>query len=403
MSKNFTAIRRGIYWLFGIALIVIAVVYSLRPVPVLVDTAVVERGPLSVTIDEDGITRIRERYVVSTPLTGQMLRITFDVGDEVLANETILARMEPTDPTLLDPREVARAEARVRAAEHKLESVRSQLSKSKIAFQYAESEMGRVRRLEERNAASDLEFDEKELIFRQRTEDVRSAEFGVDIAEYELQLEQAALILTNPDSVDESEMELKIKAPINGRILRIYQESTTVVNEGSPLMEVGDPTDLEIVADVLSRDAVRIVPGASVRLENWGGVTPLRGRVRLVEPSGFTKLSALGVEEQRVNAIIDLIDPPEERPNLGDNFRVDCRVTVWSQEDVLLVPTNSLFRVDGQWTLFVVEDGVARQRSVDIGQDNGRSAQVLDGVEAGDVVIQHPGDGISDGGLVLLR
>jgi HlyD family secretion protein len=287
--------RRGFYWLAVLLLVIAAVAYAVRPVPVLVDIAVAQRGPMEVTVDEDGTTRIRERYVVSTPLTSRLLRITFDVGDNVWADQTVIARMEPTDPTLLDPREIAQAKARVRAAERKLESVKSQLAKAEAAVNFAEAEMGRLRTLQAQNAASEIEFAEKELQFRQSTEDARSAGFAVDIAEYELQLEQAALLLTDPESADESDMELPIKAPIDGRILRIYQESTTVVTAGSPLMEIGDPTDLEIVADVLSRDAVLIKPGAAVRLEHWGGDRPLAGRVRLVEPSGFTKLSALGV------------------------------------------------------------------------------------------------------------
>ncbi len=271
---------------------------------------------MDVRIEEDGRTRIRERYVVSTPLTGRLLRITFDVGDSVSAAETIVARMQATDSTLLDPRAVAQAKARVRAAERKLEAAKSDLTKVTVEMTFAENEMGRLRQLRARNAASDLEFAQKELLFRQETEEARSAGFAVDIAKYELELERAALMLTDPEQRDNDEMELSIKAPIDGRILRIYQESTAVVIAGSPLMEVGDPSDLEIVADVLSRDAVRISAGDHVMLKHWGGDSPLQGRVRLIEPSGFTKLSALGVEEQRVNVIIDLSDPPESRKEL---------------------------------------------------------------------------------------
>ncbi len=403
MSNTASKWRRGFYWLAATLLIAAAVAYAVRPLPVLVDIAVAGRGPMKVTVDEDGITRIRERYIVSTPLTGRLLRITFDVGDDVWADQTVIARMEPTDPTLLDPREFAQAKARVRAAERKLESAKSLLAKTEAAVNFAETEMGRLRNLKSQNAASETEFAEKELEFRQSTEDARSAGFGVDIAEYELQLEKAALLLTDPESAGDSEMELAIKAPIDGRILRISQESTTVVTAGSPLMEIGDPTDLEVVADVLSRDAVLIKPGAAAGLEHWGGERPLAGRVRLVEPSGFTKLSALGVEEQRVNTIIDLVDPPEMRPTLGDNFRVDCRITVWSHDDVLQIPTSSLFRVDGKWTVFTVETGVAKETAVQIGHSNGRVAEVLGGLEINTPVIMHPGDTIHDGVTVQHR
>ncbi len=403
MSKTPAKLRRILYWLFGLVLIIGAIVYAVRPVPVLVDTATTIHGPMEVTIDEDGVTRIRERYVVSTPLTGRLQRITFDVGDNVSASTTVLARMEPTDPTLLDPREVAQAEARVRAAERKHASAKAELAKAEVAVNFAESEMGRVRKLRASNASSELEFAQRELEFRQRTEEARAAGFAVDIAEYELELEKAALLLTNPDAAEDSEMELSIKAPIDGRILRIYQESTAVVTAGSPLMEIGDPSDLEIVADVLSRDAVRIHSGDPVRLEHWGGSQPLQGRVRLVEPSGFTKLSALGVEEQRVNAIIDLDDPPKSRPTLGDNFRVDCRIAVWQSNDVLQIPTSALFRVDGQWTVFTVSNQLAKQTAVEIGQSNGQFAEVIGGLDENAQVIVHPGDKVQDGIRVAPR
>ena len=342
MSKIQSKVRRIAWWAMGIALLAAAVVIAMRPQPVLIDTAVATEGLLQVTIDEDGVTRIRERYIVSTPLGGRLLRIAFDVGDEVTASQTIIARMEPTDPSLLDPRTVAQARAHVKAAERKLAAAKSELAKAEAAVNFAETEMGRVRELQRRNAASESEFDEKQLLFRQRTEETRVAGFAVEIAEYELELQKAALLLTDPDASDDTDMELAIKAPIDGRILRIYQESAAVLNAGAPLMEIGDPADLEIVVDVLSRDAVRINPGSPVRLEQWGGDQPLAGRVRLVEPSGFTKLSALGVEEQRVNVVVDLVDPPEAREQLGDSFRVDCRVVIWQSDNALRIPTNGI-------------------------------------------------------------
>jgi HlyD family secretion protein len=374
------------------------------PRPVLVDIAAVTVGPMDVRVEEDGKTRIRERYVVSTPLTGRLLRITLNVGDMVTADQTILARMEATDPALLDPRTVAQAKARVSAGERKLLAAKADLAKAEAEAQFAETEMGRLRQLRTRNAASTSEFEAAELEFRRCTEEARTAGFSVDIAEYELELERAALLLTDPDQRSSGEMELSIKAPIDGRILRIYQESSAVVTAGSPLMEVGDPTDLEVVADVLSRDAVRISAGDTVILKRWGGEHPLRGRVRLVEPSGFTKLSALGVEEQRVSVIIDLIDPPESRQELGDGFRVDCEVIVWESASSLQVPASALFRVDGQWHVFVVSgQSIAERRQVEIGQNNGSTAEVIRGLQAGDRVIVHPGDTIEDGVAVTAR
>jgi HlyD family secretion protein len=403
MSKIQSKVRRFVWWAMGIALLAAAVVIALRPQPVLIDTAIASAGPLQVTVDEDGVTRIRERYIVSTPLSGRLLRIAFDVGDEVEASKTIIARMEPTDPTLLDPRTVAQARAHVKAAERKLAAAKSELVKAEAAVNFAETEMGRVRELQRKNAASEAEFDEKQLMFRQRTEETRVAGFAVEIAEYELELQKAALLLTDPDASDDTDMELAIKAPIDGRILRIYQESAAVLNAGAPLMEIGDPADLEIVVDVLSRDAVRINPGSPVLLEQWGGDRPLAGRVRLVEPAGFTKLSALGVEEQRVNVIVDLVDPPEAREQLGDSFRVDCRVVIWQSDNSLRIPTSALFRVDDRWHVFAVIDGVAQLTSVKIGQNNGVQAEVMSGLDSGTTVVVHPGDDLADGVVVKQR
>ncbi len=253
------------------------------------------------------------------------------------------------------------------------------------------------------NAASASEFDEKQLSFRLRTEEAKSAGFAVDIAEYELELENAALMLTDPNRAEDSEMELSIKAPIDGRVLRISQESSAVITAGSPLLEIGDPSDLEIVADVLSRDAVKVTPGDAVVLKHWGGERDLNGRVRLVEPSGFTKVSALGVEEQRVNVVIDLIDPPESRTELGDGFRVDCEIVVWQSSNALLVPTSALFRVEQEWHVFTVNADSAHLTPVKIGQNNGVVAEVIGGLQAGSVVITHPSDSVEDGVAVAKR
>lgn len=401
MAKHQT--RNLVYWLIAVVVVGVVVVLAVKPRPVLVDIAVATRGPMDVRIEEDGKTRIRERYVVSSPLTGRLLRVTWDVGDAVIGGETILARLEPTDPDLLDPRTVAQARARVRAAERKLEATKAELAKAESAADFAEVEMGRVRQLRRSNAASITEFEEKELAFRQRTEDARAAGFHVDIAEYELELQRAALLLTDPNQTDDGDMELSIRAPIDGRVLRIYQESTVVVTAGAALMELGDPTDLEVVADFLSRDAVRISAGDRVIMQHWGGVKPLEGRVRLVEPSGFTKVSALGVEEQRVNVIIDLADPPAQRAELGDGFRVDCEVVVWEASDVLQLPTSALFRVDGNWHVFAIEANTARLRPVEIDHNNGTVAEVVSGLVEGDQVIPHPSDTIEDGVLVDKR
>lgn len=399
----FKTVRRLAYWTIAIALVVGTVYLALRPRPVLVDVAQVTRGPMDVRVQEDAQTRIRERYVVSTPLTGRLMRITLDVGDLVLAGQTVLARLQPTDPDFLDPRTAAQARARVKAAEQRLQAAKADLAKAETAVDFAEREMSRVRQSMQQNAASEREFEERQLAYKLRTEEAKAAGFAVDIAEYELELQRAALMMVDPDQPHDAEAELEIKAPIDGRVLRIIQESSTVVTAGSPLLELGDPRDLEVIADVLSRDAVKISPADPVLLKRWGGDHDLHGRVRLVEPSGFTKVSALGVEEQRVNVVIDLVDPPAARRELGDGFRVDAEVIVWQSDDVLQVPTSALFRKEGQWHVFSMNDSRAHLKPVAIGHNNGLVAEVIDGLSTGETVVIHPGDEVEDGAKVSER
>jgi HlyD family secretion protein len=391
-----------------------ALVYAFRPRPVEVDVAEVARGPLQVTVDEDGRTRIRERYIVSAPLAGRLQRIRLRAGDEIEAGDTVLASIAPTDPALLDARAQAESEARVRAAEAALERADPQVEAARAALQFAESDLARTRRLHERNAASRDEVERAELLYRTRTQELRSAQFAQEIARFELEQARAALVRTrqpqgnstdsqNDENHQPDDWHFEIHSPITGRVLRVIQESETVVVPGERLLEVGDPTDLEIEIDVLSSDAVRVTPGDRVLLEQWGGELPLVGVVRTVEPSAFTKVSALGVEEQRVNVIVDLVDPPAHRPTLGDGFRVEARIVVWEDDDVLKVPAGALFRHDRDWAVFVVENGRAVLRTVQIGRRNGLEAQVLDGLEEDELVVAHPGDRIFDGVAVAPR
>lgn len=408
-SRIGPTVRRLATWSVAALLLGAVLWAALAERPVSVDIALVGRGPLRVSVRDDGVTRIQERYVVSTPLSGRMRRISHDVGDAVVAQRTILVHMEPTDAELLDPRAVAQAQARVRAAQRRLEQAKAERKRTELLLAYAEREMGRIRRLLESNAASETEFLQQELEFRQQQENTAAATYAVDIAEYELELERAALLLTSTDEPaagepeEGREMVLSIPAPITGRILRIYQESSAVLQAGAPLLELGDPTDLEVVVEVLSQDAVRIAPGNPVLLERWGGSDPLEGRVRLVEPSGFTKVSALGVEEQRVNVIVDLLQRPEHRPSLGDNFRVDCRIIVWEADDVLQVPTSALFRIEQKWHLFKVVDQRAVLTPVEIGRDNGDFAELREGLVEGDRVVIYPSQSVADGVLIAPR
>lgn len=394
-------------WGLGLALVLGLSYVTFRTKPVLVDAGIASRMPLQVSVDEDGLTRIKERYVVSAPLAGRLERVTLEVGDSVVARTTVIAGMQATDPSLLDPRAFAQARARVSAAEGRKAAALVELEKANSSVEFAEIELQRIQELANTKSISQSELEAAELAFRLRSQESKAAEFRVQIAEFELELERSALLLTEPageaESPGDAEMALSIKAPINGRVLRIYRESASVLNAGESIMEIGDPEDLEVVVDVLSVDAVRIAAGDQVALENWGGENPLVGLVRVVEPSGFTKLSALGVEEQRVNVIVDFAEPPESRKSLGDGFRMDARIIVWSGQDVLCVPASSLFRQTGKWSLFRIQDGRAVLTSVEVGQSDGIHVEIIDGVAEGEVVIVHPSDAISDGAAVEIR
>ncbi|MDZ4659358.1 MAG: HlyD family efflux transporter periplasmic adaptor subunit [Bythopirellula sp.] len=404
--------RKFLLFLFAVAIIA-AIGWGLIPEPIQVDLAEATRGEIEVTVDEDGKTRIREKYVVSAPLAGRVLRINMDPGDEVEADDTLLATIEPRDPELLDARTIAQAEARVSAAEATLNKMEPMLEEVVAAQQFAEAELKRVRDVAAENsqAVSATEVESKLLAFRTQAALLRSTQQSKEIARFELAQARAALMRSRPPSENPPSTEtlngngwnFPIRSPIDGRVLRVFQESSAIVAPGASLLELGDPTDLEVEIDVLSRDAVKIRPGALAYLEHWGGNHTLQGRVRLVEPSAFTKISTLGVEEQRVNIIVDLVDPPQERTELADGFRVEARIVIAEAEDVLKIPTNALFRVGDKWAVFHAENGVAREQHVEVGLQNGLEAEIRSGLSAGDQVIMHPGDDVVDGTTIRQR
>jgi HlyD family secretion protein len=386
-----------------VALVVVgAIAWALVPRPVPVDLGRVTRGPLRVTVDEEGKTRVRERYVISAPLAGRLRRIPLRAGDSVRAGETAIATIDPTDPSLLDARARAEAEARVHTAQATRRRADPDLERARTAHEFAARELERAKRLFETEALSTRELDDFERKERLAAEELKSARFAAEIAGFELELAKAALLRTRPDVARETD-ELRIESPVDGRVLRLFEESENVVAPGTRLVELGDPSDLEVEIDVLSSDAVRIVPDAPVSFEHWGGDRPLAGHVRRVEPGGFTKISALGVEEQRVNVIVDLDDPPEARPTLGDGYRVDARIVVWEGADVLKVPAGALFRRGSAWTVFAVRKGRARLRSVEADHTNGVETEIRGGLEVGEEVVLHPSDRIEDGVAVTVR
>ena len=388
--------------IFFMLAVIATVGLAMLPAPVAVDLAEIQSGPLVVTITDDGQTRIRERYVVSTPLTGRLVRIEFDPGDDVVAQDTLLTSIEPTDPSLLDPRALAETEARVRAAEARVHLAKPRMNSAKVAVDLAETEMGRLAALAGRDSTSQRELDAQTAVYRRAGHDLESAQFELDIAGFELDVARAALTRTG-EADPAGGWSFPIRSPISGRVLRVFQESSTVVQAGDRILEVGDPADLEVVVDLLSTEAVRIRPGNRVSLQQWGGEAPLPGVVRLVEPSAFTKVSALGIEEQRVNVLIDFTDDAKQRPPLGDGFRVEAAVVEWESEEVLTVPSGALFRSDGSWAVFVAQANRAQLTAINLGHRNDDAAEVIDGLKAGDKVILYPGDRVADGDAIEER
>lgn len=389
--------------LLGGLLVVALIVVGLWPRAIPVEVANVTRGPLVVTVDEEGMTRVRNRYVVSAPVAGQLQRIDWKAGAPVEAGRTVLGVLEPSGADFLDTRSLAQAEARVRAAEAAREAAAAQRERALAAAKMFAADFERVKSLREGRVLSAQEFDTAQMRATTAAQEARAAEFSLKVTEFELQQARALLTRGQPVANEAGEGKstgaepLIITSPVNGRILRVFQESARVVPAGFALMEVGDPTDLELRIEVLSRDGVAIAPGARVMLEQWGGPEPLTARVRLVEPSAFTKISALGVEEQRVYVIADFVDPLDKRPTLGDSYRVEARIVTWENGDALRAPTGALFQRAGGWQTFVVDGGRARLRSVKVGRSNGVQAEILDGLRVGDQLVVYPGDKVNDG------
>jgi HlyD family secretion protein len=394
------ALRRRLPLVMVALLILAGLIYAFQPQPVGVDLARVTHGPLQVAVREEGRTRIQDRYVVSSPLAGQLLRLTLRPGAAVREGQ-VLADIEPADPQLLDPRAHAQAGARVRAAEAAQQQAVALLDRARANQEFTQNELERAQRLFSAGDVAREELERAELGARSARGELQSAEFAVQIAGYELEQAEAVLLRAQPDAA--REWRYQVRAPVHGRVLRVFQESATVVAPGTPLLELGDPRKLEVEVDVLSVDAVNIQPGARVLFEYWGGAEPLEGRVRLVEPAAFTKISALGVEEQRVWVMVDLVSPPEQWQNLGDAYRVEARIVLWESPDVLKVPTGSLFRVGTDWAVFTVADGRARRQLVEIGRRGEREAEVLRGLSEGDQVVVHPGDRVQEGIAVRAR
>ena len=387
--------QRRLTWLAVLLAIIVALVYGFRPQPRLVDIAAASRAPMQVTIEEEGKTRVIDRYIVSAPVAGTTCRVELDVGDSVEKNQ-MLVNINPLQSQALDPRSHAEAEARVAAAESTLRAAEQNTQSASAEADLAKIELARLAPLVEQGHVSQGQMDQAKAQARSTAAALRSANFAVDVAQHELEAARTALHYTGNQTSDPADM-VQVRAPVSGQVLKVQQECEGVVRPGQPLLEVGDTRSLEIETDVLSADAVKIKPGMLVLYERWGGEKPLTGQVRRVEPVGFTKVSALGVEEQRVLIISDITSDAEQWQTLGDGYRVESRFILWEEEDVLQIPASALFRFDDQWAIFVMENNKAKRRNVTIGQRNGLSAQILDGLTEGEAVITHPDDTIEDG------
>jgi HlyD family secretion protein len=390
------ALRRKSFIIIIAAVIVLATVYGFFPKAVDVDLVQVTRGPLQVTIEEEGRTRLKERFVITAPTAGYLERITAKAGDEVKKGQNIII-LEPLRSPVLDSRSRAEAESTVTAAEAALNAAVEKESAAAADAGYMEKRIERLKKLYAKGSIAKDQFDQIESETKKAKAIQRSAQAAVEVARSEL--ERAKTLLQNYASIENTtgNNTVYVASPVNGSIFRIFKESEGAVNVGEPLMEIGDSRNLEVRVEVLSSDAVKIKKGTKVFFKRWGGDGILEGIVRVVEPSGFTKISSLGVEEQRVFVIADITSPSENWSALGDGYRLEAHFVIWDGKDVLQIPTSSLFRVNDDWAVFVEEKGKAQQRLVKIGHRNGLVAEIISGLNEKEKVIAHPDDTVNNG------
>ncbi|MCC7330710.1 MAG: HlyD family efflux transporter periplasmic adaptor subunit [Gammaproteobacteria bacterium] len=397
--------RRLALWLPIAAATVLGILWLSWPRAVAVDFARVAAGPIEETVSDEGETRVKEAYVVSAPLPGLMQRIALKAGDAVVAGQTVMARIEPSDPVFLDRRSEAEARAGAEAAQAAQKQAVAAVARAEADLDFASAELQRYRGLAAAHTISANDLDAAER--RARTAAAALDEARAARRARDSELAQARARLLAPGLVKRRRGAdcdcVDVFSPVSGSVLRVIKESEGVVSAGAPLLEVGDTADLEIVTDLLSTAAVKVRAGQSVRIEAWGGDGVLAGRVRRVEPYGFTKVSALGIEEQRVNVIIDFTDPPQRWQRLGHGYRVEPRIVLAAAEKVLKVPQAALFRHGDSWAVFVDDGGRARLREVRIGLANGLEAEITQGLAAGDEVILQPGERVADGTRVKPR
>ncbi len=387
--------RRWIVPLVAIGLLVVLVL-ALRPSPVPVNSAKVLAANFVESVDEEGQTRLRDIYTVSAPIGGYLQRVQPEPGDSVELGE-VLFRMEPHPAPALDARSLSQARENLSAARARRGNALANLETVEADARFAESEYQRYRELHERGLVSTTEMERARSTRDRQIAARRAAEHAVEVAGFEVESARAVLDIASGERPAEEQGELDVRSPVGGVVLRRHRCCEGAIAAGEAVVDVGSLEDLEVQVDLLSMMAVRVRPGMRVLMTGWGGDETLEGTVRRIEPAGFTRVSALGVEEQRVPVIIDFDDPETAWQQLGVGYRVEAEFVLWEGADVIQVPTSALFRVDGQWTVYVIDNGRARQRSVDRGRSSGLLTQITSGLDAGEVVITHPGDQISEG------
>lgn len=375
----------------------------MRPKPVAVDLGTVDRGPMELIIENEGETRVAQTYVVSAPISGRLERVTIQPGDTVVQGETVLARMRPALPAVLDARSRAQAQAALTEAEAALLAARSERDAALAARDLARRTLARHQSLARSGSVSTASIENTRANADAAAARLQSAEAAIAMREASVASAQSLLDLSLPNGTDEG-ADLPILSPANGAALRVLVESATPITAGTPIIEVGDVTDdMEIVCDLLSRDAVRVQPGQDVTITDWGGGPPLAAKVLRVSPAGVTKVSALGVEEQRVEVVIGFTGPPKDHSGLGHGFQVTARIVIWRADDVLRLPSSALFRDGLGWAVFAMADERANRRPVRIGVNNGLFAEVLEGIAPGEQVVLYPSDAVADGVAIAQR
>jgi len=379
--------RRQLWMIVGALLLVLLIATQLRESPMPVETGLVTRGPMRVTIDEEGRARVRDRYVVSAPVSGRLDRILLRAGDQV-ERGMVVARLLPA---ALEPRLRAEAQAGLIGAQSTLREAEAALPAARSAAEQTDRDARRAATLLAAGAVSERELEDARL--RQAEANRALAAATERVAQAQAGVQRAHAAATEPGGGG----AVTINAPVSGRVLRLLEQDQRVLLAGTPILEIGDPRNLEIVVDLRSEDAVRVLPGAMMLLDEWGGTESMTARVQTVEPHAFTQVSALGVEEQRVNVIGSFGTTPTQ---LGDGYRVGVRIVVWESADALRVPTGALFRDAGGWSVFVVESGRAHRRQVQVGQQSAEYSEVIAGLAERDTVVMHPSDRVSDGRAV---